>query len=187
MNVSFREGTFELTFQAPAERLDAPGKRQPEGMQLVDFVIEEAERILLLEIKDPSSPKIPAKARTSRLADFARRMRDDTLIAHELAPKARDSYCFLHLMRRDTKPMLYVVLLGLEGYEAEAALLLGFKDRLLGRLRHEAEQPWKRAYIQDCVILTESRWARAFPEHSLRRVIDLGRRGSANAGPTEGS
>jgi hypothetical protein len=186
MSATFHEGDFELILHAPAEKLDAPGKRRPQGMQVVDFVIEEAQRILLLEIKDPSSSRAPAETRPSQLADFARRMKDDTLIAHDLVPKARDSYCFLHLMCRDAKPMLYVVVLGLAAYEPERALLLGFKDRLLRRLRHEADEPWKRAYVQDCVVLTESRWATAFPEHALRRMSDPGRRPSANAGTTDG-
>ena len=180
MTASFREGSFELTFDAPADRLDAPGRTQPEGMKLVDLVVEQAESILLVEIKDPSSPEIPDRARASRLAAFAESMRGEELIAHGLVPKARDSYCFLHLMRRDTKPMIYVVLLGLEAHEHEAALLLGFKDRLLKRLRHEADRPWKRQYIKDCVVLTEKRWPEVFPEHELRRVPDAGTTPSAN-------
>jgi len=170
MTTRIKEGSLELAFDAPAHRLDDPGRARPEGMKLVDIVVEQDVRILLVEIKNPSSPEIPKAHRASQRADFAKKIRGRELIAHDLVPKARDSYCFLHLMRQDKKPMIFVVLLGLSAYPDEAALLLGFKDHLLKRLRQETDQPWARRYVQDCVVLTEEQWSGVFPEYRLRRV-----------------
>jgi hypothetical protein len=93
-----REGELEFDFStAKVERLDDPTKQRPQGMQFVDFVIEEAERLIMLEIKDPSckpkggAPKAEAAMEKSR-AEFLKKIQNDTLIADELTPKARDSY-----------------------------------------------------------------------------------------------
>lgn len=165
-----QEGDFRLGFGASADRLNGKGKRLPVGLKLVDFVVEEKERTLLVEIKDPSEPGIPPQHRARQRASFQERLLGNELIAHELVPKARDSYLFLHLMARDANPFVYVVLLGMRAFPSEDALLLGFKERLLRRLRQEADQPWKRRYVRDCLVLTERLWPKAFPKYALSRV-----------------
>jgi hypothetical protein len=171
-----REGEFEFDFRtAKVERLDDPTKPCPEGMKLVDFVIEEAERLIMLEIKDPSckarggDAKAEAAMEKAR-AGFLNKIQNDALIADELTPKARDSYTYLHLMKRDGKPVLYAFLLGADRLPLDPALLLGFKDRLLARLRQETDQPWARHYVTDCLVLTEQTWPIAFPDYPLSRT-----------------
>lgn len=172
-----REGEFEFDFTSAVAvmKLDDPGKQKPEGMQLVDFVLEEAQRRIMLEVKDPSCE---AKGKDSAAAaaivksrqDFMKKVQHDTLIAEELAPKARDSYSYLHLMKQDDKPILYAFLLGAEKLGIDDGLLMGFKDRLLARLRKEADQPWTRRYVADCLVLTEQTWSLAFPQYPLSRI-----------------
>lgn len=173
-----REGEFEFDFTAATAvaKLDDPARPRPEGMQLVDFVVEEERRLLMVEIKDPSckskggDPAADAALEKSR-SNFVRRVQNDTLIAQELAPKARDSYSYLHLMKRDSKPILYVFLLGADKLTLDPALLLGFKDRLLARLRQETDHPWARHYVTDCIVLTEQTWSVAFPQYPLSRIL----------------
>ncbi len=169
------EQELEFDFgNALVERLDDPAKRRPEGMKFVDFLVEEEHRIVMLEVKDPScKPKAAHEKAQVALererAEFMKKIANDTLIAQELTPKARDSYTWLHLMKRDAKPLLYVFLLGAEKLPLEPALLLGFKDRLLANLHKEADQPWARRYVADCLVLTEATWADAFPQYPLNR------------------
>jgi hypothetical protein len=73
-------------------------------------------------------------------------------------------------MNRDDKPILYAFLLGVEKLTLDPALLLGFKDRLLARLRQETDQPWARHYVNDCLVLTEQTWPIAFPDYPLLRT-----------------
>jgi hypothetical protein len=134
-------------------------------MALVDFVVEETSRMLLIEIKDPSQRPVPEKERQR----FTRAMQHQTLIYEELVPKARDSYTFLHLMARDTQPVVYVVLLGLDQLPVDPVLLSSFKDRLLQRIRHEAQEPWQRQYVTDCVVVTPGTWSTYFPAYALSR------------------
>lgn len=173
-----REGEFEFDFSAATKvaKLDDPRKRRPEGMQLVDFVVEEERRLIMIEIKDPSCKakggNIGAETAIAKSrSDFVNKVQNDTLIAQELTPKARDSYTYLHLMKRDSKPILYVFLLGADKLTLDPALLLGFKDRLFARLRQESDQPWTRHYVSDCLVLTETTWPQAFPQYPLTREL----------------
>ncbi|MBF0307147.1 MAG: hypothetical protein HQL41_16025 [Alphaproteobacteria bacterium] len=171
------EGDFRFDFSsARVERLDRPEITMPQGMSLVDFVIEEGSRLMLLvEIKDPSRaprsthPSAQTAIEKSR-GEFVRSLETDKLLSEDLVPKARDSYTYLHLMRRDHTRMIYVVLLGAEKLSVDPALLLNFKDRLLARIRQEAHEPWQRDYIADCVVVTERDWADAFPNYPLVRL-----------------
>ena len=166
---------FDFSGAITSEKLDAPGKPLPEGMKLVDVVVEEDARLLLIEVKDPSAkpkgagPHAAASIQKERRA-FLKEVQEDSLISKHLTPKARDSYTFLHLMGRDDKPMRFVVLLGAAELKLEPALLIGFKDRLLARLRKESERAWVKEYVADCLVLTEATWAMAFPKYSLTRV-----------------
>jgi hypothetical protein len=171
-----REAELEFDFSAArtVTKLDAMPTK-PEGMSLVDFVVEDGRYLVMLEIKDPSCKSKGFDDRAQRnleraRAEFVRSIESDTLIAQKLVPKARDSYTWLHLMRRDSKPVLYVFLLGVAELALDPALLLGFKDRLLARLRKEATEPWARHYVADCLVLTEATWSKAFPRYPLARM-----------------
>lgn len=168
MTVRVQEGELQLEFVGVGrvERLDARGQPKPHGMALVDFAVEESSQTLLIEIKDPSQVGVPEEQRKK----FIKKMQEQTLIHEELVPKARDSYAFLHLMERDAKPFLYIVILGLDQLSLDPVLLISFKDRLLKRLRHEGREPWSRHYVKDCVVATPGTWPKQFPGYSLTRI-----------------
>jgi len=166
------EDNAELSFSFPAglkwDVLDRQGVKLPLQMKFVDLVIEREADILLIEIKDPSHSKCPDKERNS----YLKRLIDNTVLTQELTPKARDSYTFLHLMKRDDKPFKYVVLLGLDAFDSEKqkAILSGFKDRLLADIRCEAYEAWKRQHIADCVVLSVESWNATFPKWPVTRL-----------------
>ena len=164
------EGRLEFDFAdaVAAERLDRPGIPLPHGMALVDFVVEEAAKVLLIEVKDPEGAA--AAHRRQAVADFIKKMQGDGLIHQEIVPKARDSYTFLHLMKRDEKTFILVVVLGIES-GGDKALLGGFKNRLLARLRKEAEKEWARRYVQDCVVVTPETWSAVFRSYPLSILV----------------
>lgn len=175
MKLREAELEFDFTKARTVTRLDDPELQRPEGMSFVDFIVEDGRHLVMLEVKDPScKPKgrdarAQAKLELNR-AEFLEALGKDTLISQKLTPKARDSYTWLHLMKRDTKPILYVFLLGVSELAIDPALLLGFKDRLLARLRKEAAEPWARHYVTDCLVLTEETWNNAFPQYPLARI-----------------
>jgi hypothetical protein len=170
------EENAELLFEFPDDlkwdELDKQGVKLPVRMKFVDLVIERDDDILLIEIKDPSHSKSPDKERNS----YLKRLRDNSILAQELTPKARDSYLYLHLMERDTKPFKYIVLLGLDtfNFEIQKGILGDFKDRLLADIRCESYEAWKRKHITDCVVLSVNVWNKKFPEWSVTRVVGKG-------------
>ena len=167
MTARVREGELQFEFlgATSVERLDVQGQPRPQGMALVDFVVEESSRTLLVEIKDPSQQPVPERERQR----FISTMQHQTLIYEDLVPKARDSYTFLHLMERDTQPCVYVVVLGLDRRAVDPALLSSFKDRLLQRIRREVQDPWQRHYVIDCVVVIPATWSTHFPAYALSR------------------
>lgn len=165
------EETAELLFKFPDKlnwsELDKQGVKLPVRMKFVDLVIERDKDILLVEIKDPSHSRSPDKERNS----YLKRLANNSVLSDELTPKARDSYLYLHLMERDTKPFKYVVLLGLDAFDPEVqkGILYGFKDRLMADLREESFEAWRRRHIADCVVLSVESWNQQFPDWPLRR------------------
>ena len=163
-----QEGEIAFDFSNAAKhfKLDEQGVARPVGMKLVDFVVEDEDRILLIEIKDASDAGTTEKDRLV----FARTLQTNQLVNESLTPKARDSYCYLHLMAQDKKPCLLVFLLGLEALNAEPPLLMGLRERLLQRIRHESGRPWVRRYVSDCVVVGLDGWNKAFPMYPASRV-----------------
>jgi hypothetical protein len=168
MTTVFDEGSLRLDFSGclNAEHFDQQGQERPEGMKAVDYVVEETERLLLVELKDPSDPQTPPAEREK----FLERMKTKEMIYHELVPKARDSYCYLHLMKRDSKPCVYLVCIGSESLSLDPALLMNFKGRLLARLKQETDEPWVREYVGDCIVVTIQNWATYFPKYKIARI-----------------
>jgi hypothetical protein len=120
----------------------------------------------LIEVKDPSASSVPENERRQ----YVHRMQTRELTHEELAPKARGTYTFLHLMGRDKRSMRYVVVLGTEKLSMQPALLLNLTDRLRKRLAQESEQPWQRTYIQSCVVVATSGVPKALPGCSVERI-----------------
>lgn len=166
------ETRADLEFSFPDElkweELDRQGVRLPQGMSFVDLIIEREKDLLLIEIKDPSNFLTPDKERQKYLA----RLSNNELITEELTPKIRDSYTYMHLMERDTKPIIYIVLLGLDAFDnvLQKGILSTFKDRLFNNIRNECDQPWKRDYVNDCIVLSVDSWNRTFKDWTIRRL-----------------
>ena len=152
------------------EDLDKQNVKMPVKMKFVDLIIERESDLLLVEVKDPSHADSPLKEQQK----YLKRLKDNSILTQELTPKARDSYTFMHLMNRDSKPIKYIVLLGMDAFEADTqkGVLFGFKDRLLTDIRCEASTPWKREHIKDCIVLSVEGWNQYFSQWPLRRISD---------------
>jgi hypothetical protein len=171
MRASSRDDDLVPDFTAAVwhTKLDEPGRRQPHGMMAVDYVVEEPSRWLLVEIKDPSDPTIPPENRPEERERERKKRRGSTFVNEELVPKARDSYTYMHLMARDTKPFVFVVLDDWTALGLDDSFLEPLQSRLKERLAHEAEEPWERQCIAQCVIANPTTWAARFPDYPLRR------------------
>lgn len=165
---SFKEGELRFAFgdEWHAEHFDRRGAAFPKGVSPVDFIAERAHELVLVEVKDPSAAPAPVANRQ----DFVEKMKSRELTHQELVPKARTSYGFLHLMARDTKPMRYVVVIGTDHLSLQPPLMADLADRLRARLAQEADTPWKRTYVYDCIVVPVEDVGKALPGCFASRV-----------------
>jgi len=164
-----RDMVFDFTGCARAYKLDEQGRgRAPQGLKLVDFVVREPNRTLLVELKDPSDSRSTPRDRKF----YARRLRTGELVIEELVPKCRDTYTYLHLMGEDDRPFLFVALLGRDRLGGvHPGDLVALQDRLRQGLKCEAAEPWQREYVHGCVVLATADWERHFPYKLERRPV----------------
>lgn len=162
----------ELVFNFPDEltwnELDVQGRKIPKGMALVDLVIERESDCLLVEIKDPSNSAAPEKERNN----YLKRLQNNSVLEEELVPKVRDSYTYEHLMERDHKPFVYIVLIGLDSFSqsVQTGLLSTFGDRLHNAIKNESDTPWIREHISQCTVLSIPMWNRWFKDWQVSRL-----------------
>lgn len=160
----------ELTFEFPpdwqVEQFDSPGTTMPWGMKPVDFIVDFTDRVVLIEVKDPSHSRAPTRNRDR----FVRKMQTNTLTHEELVPKARTTYSYLHLMDRDDRPLHYLVVIGAEALSLQPLLVIQLTDRLRRRLRQEAAKPWARQYIASAQVITTADLPRALPGLTVHRT-----------------
>jgi len=168
--VTYTEKELHFTFPDDLNwiELDKRGNKLPIGMMFVDLVIERDLDILMVEIKDPSHTRTPKSNRTQYLLE----LKSNEKISKELTPKIRDSFTFMHLMKKDIKPMKYIVLLGLDAFDikTQKELLGNFKDRLFRNIKQEADVPWAKEYLQDCMVMNIDIWNTSFPQWQVTRI-----------------
>lgn len=169
---NFKEGQLEISFPDSLNviKFDEEVKKKPQKMKFLDFIINDKKIITLIEIKDPSDSRAFDENRQS----FLNKLKGDTLISEELVPKCRDAYIYLHLMKMDeNKTFKYFVIIGVDAYPTQdQALLPSFKDRLLTKILHETDQPWKRQYIKDCAVMSIDTWNKNFPNWPIKRITN---------------
>lgn len=162
------EGEIRIEFgdEWCAVRFDRRGASFPKGVSPVDLLVEARDELVLVEIKDPSASQVPVCDRQA----FVRKMKSKELTHEELVPKARTSYGFLHLMKRDAKPMRYVVVIGTERLSVQPPLLMNLTDRLRARLAQETDTAWKRPYMSDGLVVSIDDVDKALPGCSASRI-----------------
>jgi len=170
MKVQEGELSFYFGEKQLVDKLDEQGHDSPVGMRLVDFVIEEDKRILIVEVKDLPASQIPTNLKEFKKKEKLTKFQFGSLIRKELVPKARDSYCYLHLMEGDAKPFDFVFLTRIDRMGVNKELLIKFNDRLKAHLRKEADKKWKRPYVRNCAVLTVDTWNSHFKSYRVERV-----------------
>jgi hypothetical protein len=131
-------------------------------MKRVDFIIEEAERVIFLEVKDPDIPGAvnPDKIRQD--------LQGGSLIP-ELAGKYRDSLLFAKLRGGYDKPINYVVLISMTSLDN--ALVLNKTDALRSAIPISNKR-WHQDAANSCVILKLDAYKKAFGDESVWRASD---------------
>lgn len=157
----FVEGRLKFKFRdvKSFERFDQPGTKTGQGLERVDFVVEDDRGIWLIEVK------------AGRDGFSAENLKPE-YIYEKLVPKARDTYTQLHLMKRsDHKPCHYIVILDDKYFHSDdVERLTPLSDVLRRRLDRELDQPWQRQYITEAFIIGATTVSSKFPFCQVERV-----------------
>jgi len=167
--VSPKEIELEFDFGSRVcRKLDGEGGNDFRLLKRVDFVVEEEDRLLLVEVKDPS--KSTSTASPEEIAEWGTFGKLKTCLHERVVPQARGAYCYLHLMEEDSKPMDLVWVIGLERVSFDQKLLGPVLDELRRRLRKEGETPWRRQYIREAYVTPVADFSRFFAPYTVTRV-----------------
>ncbi|MCK9225757.1 MAG: hypothetical protein M0R46_00870 [Candidatus Muirbacterium halophilum] len=175
--IEFTEGELKINFNDSKienfQKLDTQGKTIPQGMKFVDIVFNKNDVTYMIEIKNPSN----SNSQANQITKYLTKLKNNEIINHELVPKARDSYTYLHLMKENKENLIYIVLLGIEKLFDEndrATFLLNFNDRLKSNIKKECDRPWERQYIKNILVFSIEDWNINFKNWKISRNIKEG-------------
>jgi len=159
----FQEGEQHFRFEGvlDAWRLPESDDPKPEGMSFVDFVIEETDRLLLVEVKNPNAVRSTVQPEVY-LRDLKNKVHG------KIVPKARDSWCYLYLMGKIRKPCVFILYIGTGTAPFDSALVSALESDLQRKIRQEGPLPWVNQYAEEALILTDKTWSSSFPNYAIR-------------------
>jgi hypothetical protein len=164
------EGELEFEFSGCVSclKFDPLPSPPPVGLKVVDILVEEIDRILLIEVKDPCARKRSKKSHVARMKELI----TQNLIDDCLVPKCRDTYTILHLLAEDKLPLKLIAYIDDSCLPIDVELLAPLQDRLNRRVKVEGTLNWKRQYVERCVILTAGNWSSYFAgkKYKVRRI-----------------
>ena len=162
-----REGALELTLPHGVQGIKFDDREHglSHCMKAVDFVVEEPDRILFIEFKDPDHPRANTDAREAFLQELRTGGKDDDLVR-----KYRDSFIYRWAEEADEKPVVYFVLVAAS--QLDEAMLLARTEELKRKLPVEgpASGAWKRKIVAGCGVFNLETWNKHLPQYPVTRV-----------------
>lgn len=154
---------FDVSSAVTSEKFDDNSIHGTKStMKRVDFIVEEIERFIFLEVKDPD------KTGATNPGKLKHDLQGGNLIP-ELAAKYRDTLMFTGLRGGYDKPIHYIVLISMASLDE--ALILSKIDVLRKAIPISHNQ-WSRDSAASCVILKLDAYKKAFGEGSVWRKSD---------------
>ena len=132
-------------------------------MHRVDFVVELAEAILFVEVKDPGNPKAQAEG----LEKFYGELKDGTL-GDTFAAKFIDTFLYRWAEDLLHKPVHYISLVTIEDSE----LLPNLSDEIAKKIppMGKSMPRWKRQLVENCQVFNIDLWNQSFPKWPASRL-----------------
>lgn len=162
------EADLEITLPegAHGRKLDDPATHGlSHCMKAVDFVVELADKIYFVEMKDPDNPA----ATPDRRAAFIQKLSSGTLDA-DLKQKFRDSFLFEWASNRADKPIVYVVLLGMSSLSPTDLLMRTESLKKQLPLNGPAGKDWPRPFVAGCAVMNIAAWNQRLGSMPVRRL-----------------
>lgn len=168
MIINEKDIRFDFSSAVSAKRFD-DGKKHGlthAMMKSVDFIVEEEDRIIFVEVKDFQHPSSQPKELKKNL----NKLSSESLVNHELMPKCRDSFLYEYAMNNLGKPVYYYVLIALntlsESNLTNQTNLLWKRIPVYGLKGN----PWKNKFIHGCMIMNIETWNTYLSQYPVSRI-----------------
>jgi hypothetical protein len=134
-------------------------------MSAVDFIVELADRIFFIELKDPDHPN----AKPADSAKFIKSCLSGALDT-DLKTKYRDSWLYEWAHGRVEKPVFYLVLIGASSLSP--AELLARTEALKRQLpvSGPSGKAWLNSFVAGCAVMNLAAWNNAMPHMPANRT-----------------
>ena len=134
-------------------------------MKAVDFIVEEADRVSFIELKDPEHPC----AKEERREKFIEKFRSGVL-DEDLKYKYRDTFLYQWASGGVAKPIYYWVIIAMNKLtEADLSARTDDLRRKLP-LNGPPSGKWKRPIVTGCMVFNICTWNRHQPRFPLSRI-----------------
>ena len=166
--IRFQERDLQIGFPS-GTKVRKFDNQKPHGlscMKAVDFIVEEEDRVLFIEFKDPRHPK----ARKRNKDEFTKNFLSGKLNKN-LRYKYRDTFLYEWASGNiDDKKIHYCVLIAIDNLTPAN---LGARTDDLRRdlpLAGPLSGVWKRRIVEGCTVLNIAAWNRRFPRYPVTRI-----------------
>lgn len=134
-------------------------------MKAVDFIVEEDDRVLFIELKDPDHSQARKADRKKFIESFHSGALDE-----DLKYKYRDTFLYQWASGSVGKPIFYWIIIAMDKL-TEAALSTRTDDlkRKLP-LNGPPSGEWKQPIVAGCMVFNIDTWNRRQPRFPLSRI-----------------
>ena len=160
------EGNIQITLpdNVTGRKFDDGSHGLSHCMKAVDFIIEEADRILFVEVKGDSIPE-------DKRSEYIDKLKSEKL-DKELQYKYRDTFLYQWASGNvDDKSIHYWVLIAIETLtDADLSIRTDFLKRKLPLKGPPPSGKWKRPIVTSCMVFNIDTWNRLLPDYSVSRI-----------------
>lgn len=166
---TLREGNLQIAFPqgVRVRKFDDPNSHGlSHCMKAVDIVVEERDRVLFMEFKDPEHPCSKEGNRKNFREDFRAGKLDE-----ELKYKYRDSFLYQWAAGNiDNRKIHYCVLVAID--RLTPAELVSRTDGLKRKLPLKGPPAgfWKRRIAETCTVFNIQTWNEHLPRYPVTRI-----------------
>lgn len=130
----------------------------------VDFVIEDKNHLMFIEIKDPENSHIPEKNKAKALKQFSTKLQSGKLY-EDLLLKLKDSLIFQSLDKGiSSKKFIYIIFIGMQ--QLDTAMLANLKDSFI---RHHPILSYHWGKPFEVIFLNFEHWNRLLINYPVIR------------------
>ena len=165
---TFTEGNLRITFPGGmnVRKFDSPKSHGlTHCMKAVDFIVEDDDRVLFIEFKDPDHPRTTNEDREAFIESFRSGRLDE-----DLKYKYRDSFLYEWASGNAGKPVYYWILIGMDRLTDPE--LLARTDDLKRKLPlcGPCSKTWTRPICARCIVFNLRTWNRNLPDFPVARI-----------------